>query len=75
MFWNSLCLIEQAHTPAAYVFKLGECYGQSVRDHQLRTLAKIDADLCAPVADGPGVPVPDGESGDASPGVGGAWRG
>ncbi|SDB85687.1 catalase [Sanguibacter gelidistatuariae] len=70
MFWNSLSPIEQAHTAAAYVFELGKCYEQSVRDHQLRALAKIDADLCARVAAGLGVPVPDGESGDASPGAG-----
>lgn len=70
MFWNSLSPIEQAHTAAAYVFELGKCYEQSVRDHQLRALAKIDADLCARVAAGLGVPVPDGEPGDASPGAG-----
>lgn len=41
-----------------------------MREHQLRALAKIDADLCARVAAGLGVPVPDGEPGDASPGAG-----
>ncbi|GAA1412562.1 MULTISPECIES: catalase [Oerskovia] len=70
MFWNSLTPIEQTQTVAAYTFELGKCQDEQVRVHQLRALAKIDADLVARVAAGLGLPVPEGEPGDGRDGAG-----
>ncbi len=46
------------HTLRAYTFELGKCYEQAVKERQLQALANIDADLCAGVAAGLGLPAP-----------------
>ncbi len=58
MFWLSLTPVEQDHTASAYTFELGKCYEQVIRERQLQSLANIDADLCAKVAAGLGLPAP-----------------
>ncbi|SDP36928.1 catalase [Nakamurella panacisegetis] len=58
MFYRSLSPVEQDHVVAAYTFELSKCYEQTVRERQLLALANIDADLCARVADGLGLPAP-----------------
>jgi catalase len=61
MFWLSMSPIEQAHIVEAYTFELGKCFEQPIRERMLVNLARIDAGLCAAVADGLGLPVPDAE--------------
>ncbi|SDY36622.1 catalase [Modestobacter sp. DSM 44400] len=58
MFWLSLSPVERDHTVRAYTFELGKCFEQSVKERQLQALANIDADLCAGVAAGLGLPAP-----------------
>ena len=60
MFYRSLTPVEQAHIVEAYTFELGKCYEQGIKERVLLVLANIDADLCAQVAAGLGLPVPDG---------------
>jgi catalase len=43
----------------AYTFELGKCYEQAVKERQLLALANIDAELCAKVAQGLGLPAPE----------------
>lgn len=80
MFWRSMSPVEQAHTAAAYTFELGKCYEQAIKERQLRALANIDAELCATVAAGLGLPAPEPDTPPAdvvpSPAlsqVGGSW--
>ncbi|WP_345602132.1 catalase, partial [Streptomyces chumphonensis] len=58
-FWLSLTPVEQEHVIAAYSFELGKCYENAVKERALRTLASIDPRLCAEVAKGLGMPVPE----------------
>jgi catalase len=60
MFYRSLTLLEQAHVVEAFTFELGKVYEQSIKERQLQVLANVDADLCAQVAAGLGLPVPAG---------------
>ena len=60
MFYRSLTLLEQAHIVEAFTFELGKVYEQSIRERQLQVLANVDADLCAQVAAGLGLPAPQG---------------
>jgi catalase len=80
LFFRSLSPIERDHVIQAYTFELGKCYEKSIRERQLAALANIDADLCAAVAKGLGLPapaasveVPDSESSPALSQVGKTW--
>ena len=59
LFWKSMSAVEQEHIVLAYTFELGKCYEQAVKERQLLALANIDAELCAQVAQGLGLPAPD----------------
>ncbi len=61
LFYRSLSEVEQSHVIGAYTFELGKCFEQEIKERQLLALANIDADLCAAVAAGLGLPAPDGE--------------
>ncbi|WP_269452089.1 catalase-related domain-containing protein [Tessaracoccus coleopterorum] len=56
LFVRSLTEVERQHLTLAYTFELGKCFEESVRLRQLQCLANIDADLCADVARGLGLP-------------------
>jgi catalase len=60
MFYRSLTPLEQAHIVEAFTFELGKCYEQAIRERELQVLANVDADLCAQVAAGLGLPAPSG---------------
>ena len=59
VFYRSLTEVEQEHVRDAYAFELAKCYEQAIKERQLRALARIDADLCAFVADALGLAVPE----------------
>ncbi|WP_428961205.1 catalase [Micromonospora fluostatini] len=59
LFWQSMSPVEREHIVRAYTFELGKCYHQAIRERQLRCLAAIDPVLCAEVATGLGLPVPE----------------
>jgi catalase len=59
LFWKSMTPVEREHIVLAYTFELGKCYEQAVKERQLACLANIDADLCAQVAEGLGLPAPE----------------
>ena len=61
MFYRSLTPLEQAHIVEAFTFELGKCYEQAIKERELQVLANVDADLCAQVAAGLGLPAPDGQ--------------
>ncbi len=70
MFYRSLSAIEQAHIAEAFTFELGKVYEQAIKQRELVVLANVDADLCAQVAAGLGLPAPKGaavEEGIVSP--------
>jgi catalase len=58
MFYASLTGVEQRHIADAYTFELGKCFEQAIKERALTVLARIDADLCATVAAGLGLPAP-----------------
>lgn len=58
-FYRSMTPLEQDHIVASYTFELAKCYEQAIKERQLLALASIDAGLCAKVAQGLGLPVPD----------------
>ena len=60
MFYRSLTPLEQAHLVEAFTFELGKCYEQAIKERELQVLANVDADLCAQVAAGLGLPAPSG---------------
>jgi catalase len=60
MFYRSMTPVEQAHIIEAFTFELGKCYEQSIKERELAVLANVDADLCAKVAAGLGLPAPTG---------------
>ncbi|PRC41780.1 catalase HPII [Mycobacterium sp. ITM-2017-0098] len=60
MFYRSLTPVEQAHIAEAFTFELGKCYEQAIKERELEVLANVDADLCAQVAAGLGLPAPQG---------------
>jgi catalase len=60
MFYRSLAPLEQAHIVEAFTFELGKCYEQAIKERELQVLANVDADLCAQVAAGLGLPAPSG---------------
>ncbi|MEV5595334.1 catalase [Streptomyces sp. NPDC052496] len=58
-FWLSMTPVEREHIIGAYTFELGKCYEQAVKERGLKVLANIDAELCAQVAAGLGLPAPE----------------
>ncbi len=58
MFYLSMTPVEQDHIVAAYTFELSKCYETTIRERALVTLANIDEDLCARVAEGLGLEPP-----------------
>jgi catalase len=60
MFYRSLSKIEKVHVIEAFTFELGKCYEKSIKERELEVLANVDADLCRQVADGLGLPAPQG---------------
>ncbi|MFP5416647.1 MAG: catalase [Actinomycetes bacterium] len=81
LFVRSLSEVERQHLARAYTFELGKCYEEAIRLRQLECLANVDAELCAQVAQGLGLPAPkptippttDGEPSPALSQVGGTW--
>jgi len=61
LFYRSLSPVEQAHVVEAFTFELGKVYEQTIRERELQVLANVDADLCARVAAGLGLPAPAGD--------------
>ncbi|MDT5197202.1 MAG: catalase, partial [Mycobacterium sp.] len=61
MFYRSLSEIEQVHIVEAFTFELGKCYEKAVKERELEVLANVDTDLCRQVADGLGLPAPQGK--------------
>src|SRR6201747_2134503 len=61
MFYRSLSAIEKAHIVEAFTFELGKCYEKAIKERELEVLANVDADLCRQVADGLGLPAPQGD--------------
>ncbi|WP_309110837.1 catalase [Saccharothrix sp.] len=59
LFFQSLSPVEQEHVIRAFTFELGKCYEQAIKERELRVLARVDARLCAEVATGLGLPVPE----------------
>ncbi|GAA2281043.1 catalase CatB [Streptomyces hawaiiensis] len=58
-FWLSMSPVEREHIISAYTFELGKCYEQAIKERALNVLANIDAELCARVAEGLGLPAPE----------------
>jgi catalase len=61
MFYASLSEVEKIHLIEAFTFELGKVYEQPIRERMLGVLANVDADLCAQVAAGLGLPAPAGK--------------
>jgi catalase len=60
LFWTSMSDVEKVHIVEAFTFELGKCYEQPIRERMLGVLAQVDAELCAAVAAGLGLPAPSG---------------
>jgi catalase len=67
LFWASMTEVERVHIIESFTFELGKCYEQPIRERMLIVLANVDADLCAAVAAGLGLPAPKGKPADAVP--------
>jgi catalase len=61
LFWASMSEVERVHIVEAYTFELGKCYEQAIKERALAVLSQVDADLCAQVAEGLGLPAPKGK--------------
>ncbi len=61
MFFHSLTPVEQEHLVNAFRFELGKVDVAAVVDRMILRLAQIDTQLCARVAEGLGLVVPDVE--------------
>jgi catalase len=59
LFWLSMSPTEREHIVAAYTFELDKCRETAVKERALKVLADIDPELCAQVAAGLGLPVPE----------------
>ncbi|AGZ42949.1 catalase [Actinoplanes friuliensis] len=59
LFWQSMTPVEKDHIIRAYTFELGKVYEQAIKERQLQCLANVDPILCAQVATGLGLPVPE----------------
>jgi catalase len=61
MFWASMTDVEQVHIVEAFTFELGKCFNPQIRERYLEVLANVNADLCEQVAEGLGLPAPNGK--------------
>ena len=52
--------MERKHIVEAFSFELGKCLAKDVKERELAVLAEVDAELCAQVAAGLGLPAPKG---------------
>ncbi|BAH51927.1 catalase [Rhodococcus opacus] len=59
LFYASLSAVEQAHVAQAYTFELGKCYERAIKERALGVVANIDPGLCATVAEGLGLRIPE----------------
>ncbi|MDI5972796.1 catalase [Streptomyces sp. SL13] len=59
LFWLSMTPTEREHIAAAYTFELSKCWETAIKERALLVLANIDAELCAQVAAGLGLPAPE----------------
>ena len=80
LFYLSMTPVEQDHIVAAYTFELSKCYETAIRERALTTIANIDEDLCARVAEGlgleppkPSVPLAEVQPSAALSQLGGQW--
>jgi len=64
LFWRSMSAVEQGHIVEAFTFELSKVYEKSIRERELAVLADVDAELCARVAAGLGLPAPVGKPAD-----------
>ena len=60
MFYRSMTAVEQSHFVESFTFELGKVHERAIKERELAVLANVDADLCAKVAAGLGLPVPVG---------------
>ncbi|PZG16305.1 catalase [Nonomuraea aridisoli] len=60
LFWNSMADWEKGHIVAAYLFELGHVERKDIKEGVVAHLVKIHPDLGAQVAEGLGLPVPEG---------------
>ncbi|MEV6286132.1 catalase [Kribbella sp. NPDC051770] len=67
LFWASMTEVERVHIVEAFTFELGKCYEQPIRERMLGVLANVDAELCAAVAEGLGLPAPSGAPVEVEP--------
>ncbi|MEW2164470.1 catalase [Streptomyces sp. NPDC007084] len=58
LFWLSMTPTEREHIVASYTFELSKCWETAIKERALKVLANIDAELCAQVAAGLGLPAP-----------------
>ena len=58
LFWLRLSSVDREHTIAAFVFELGKCYEDAIKERTLRALAEVDPYLCEQVAKGLGLAAP-----------------
>jgi len=65
LFWRSMSPVEQAHIVEAFTFELSKVYEKPIRERELEVLADVDAELCARVAAGLGLPAPVGKPAEA----------
>ncbi|GAA3877363.1 catalase CatB [Saccharothrix violaceirubra] len=61
LFFRSLSPLEQDHVIRAFTFELAKCYEKTIKERELLVLARVDARLCAEVAAGLGLPVPEAQ--------------
>jgi catalase len=60
LFWNSMSEWEQQHIAEALQFELGKVEREFIRERMLERLAHVDHGLATQVAEGLGLPAPDG---------------
>ncbi|MEV4442758.1 catalase [Streptomyces sp. NPDC049577] len=63
MFWNSMSDWERSHLVQAFRFELGKVDAVPVRERMVANLAHVSGDLAAGVAEGLGLPAPQGVPG------------
>ena len=59
LFWNSQSPVEKAHIVGAFRFELSRVQVPAIRERMLSSLANVDDELVARVAEGLGMPVPE----------------
>ncbi len=59
LFYRSLARHEKDHVIGAYIFELGKCTYEHIKERMLYILAQIDDELASSVSEGLGMPVPE----------------